>query len=78
MTSTHIINRTVVGGRTLTDPITKRVTTKTGETTVTTFLLGVSGERASHRSGSKSKHGRRSRLLHSSLQKGDVYLSTVT
>ena len=43
MTSTQLINRVVVGGRTVTDPITKRVSTKTGETTVTTFLLGVSG-----------------------------------
>lgn len=43
MTSTQLINRLVIGGRAITDPVAKRVKTKSGETTVTTFILAVTG-----------------------------------
>ena len=39
MSSSSIINRVVIGGRAVNDPVSRRVTTRLGDTTKTTFLL---------------------------------------
>jgi single-stranded DNA-binding protein len=39
MSSTTIINVAVLGGKALDDPVTKKVTTRNGDTSVTTFIL---------------------------------------
>ena len=41
MTSTTLINRVVIAGKAVDDPVTKRITTRTGETTKTTFILAT-------------------------------------
>ena len=39
MTSTSLINRVVIAGKAVDDPVTKRLTTRNGDTTKTTFVL---------------------------------------